>query len=42
MIYNLLLISETQGVGKSTLAEKILALLVGLHRLLAEVQRVPQ
>jgi hypothetical protein len=31
MVYALLLISETQGVGKSTLGEKILAPLVGMH-----------
>jgi hypothetical protein len=31
MLYGVLLISETQGVGKSTLAEKILAPLVGRH-----------
>lgn len=31
MVYGVLLISETQGVGKSTLCEKILAPLVGRH-----------
>jgi hypothetical protein len=31
MSYALLLVSETQGVGKTTLGEKILAPLVGLH-----------
>jgi hypothetical protein len=31
MLYGTLLISETQGVGKSTLAEKILAPLIGRH-----------
>lgn len=31
MTYGVLLISETQGVGKSTLGEKILAPLVGIH-----------
>lgn len=31
MKYGLLLISEAQGVGKTTLAEKVLAPLVGLH-----------
>ena len=31
MTYALLLISETQGVGKSTLGERILAPLVGMH-----------
>jgi hypothetical protein len=31
MHYALLLVSETQGVGKTTLAEKILAPLIGVH-----------
>src|SRR5262249_37359276 len=31
MLYAILLVSEVQGVGKTTLAEKILAPLVGMH-----------
>ena len=31
MLYGLLLVSETQGVGKTTLGERILAPLVGWH-----------
>ena len=39
MLYGLLLVSETQGVGKTTLGEKILAPLVGMHNVSFPTER---